>query len=206
MAFNRVTFDRALSGAATPSASTPRFARKTGLSRRERALKRMLDIAIACIALLLVLPALLVIVLALALEAPGRILTREKRVGEGGRIFELVQFRIATDGRVSRVGALLQQLHLDTLPVLLNILRGEMSFVGPVPEPPQVVQHYEAWQRERLLVPQGVIGWQPRERGVVSRSVNIQRDVYYIRNYSLWLDIRIMAMTIGALFDHRGTV
>jgi lipopolysaccharide/colanic/teichoic acid biosynthesis glycosyltransferase len=190
---------------------------KRGLSPGQRLAKRMLDLSLTLFCLFLALPVMLIVALAIKLDSPGPVLYRQRRVGEGGRLFYVFKFRSLVlnadtlgnrnavelhDPRVTRVGALLRSIHLDELPQLFNVLLGNMSLVGPRPELPATVDRYEAWERARLLVPQGFTGWWR----VMGHAEKVQprstvADLYYVDHYSLWLDIKIMLMTVPAVLQ-----
>ena len=137
-----------------------------------------------------------------------------------GRPFDIIKFRsmvhdaekrcgpvwaISNDPRITRVGAFMRRTRLDELPQLINVLKGEMSLVGPRPELPWLVQQYEPWQRQRLSVPQGITGWwQVNGRSDKPMHLNTEDDLYYVYNYSLWLDLRILLMTPLAALRGRG--
>lgn len=219
-----------LSTTVNTSAAAPRIAREPGLSRSERAAKRVFDILLAGTALLLALPVMLIVALAIKLESKGPVFFKQRRVGEGGRFFHMFKFRsmvvnaealqstvnkTSADGktlhkhkddpRVTKIGKFIRKTSLDELPQLLNVLLGDMSLVGPRPELPWLVEQYEAWQRERFLMPQGITGWwQVTGRSDKPCHLSTEDDVHYIRNYSLWMDIKIMAMTIPALLKSKG--
>ncbi|MEW6755864.1 MAG: sugar transferase, partial [Candidatus Latescibacterota bacterium] len=137
------------------------------------AAKRRLDLLLATAVLLLCAPVLLAIALAVRRDSPGPALFRQQRIGRHGRPFMVHKFRTMTvdsptfgpkpssfdDDRVTRLGRFLRRTSLDELPQLLNVLRGEMSLVGPRPEQPFLVERYEEWQRERLSVLPGMTGW-----------------------------------------------
>ena len=100
------------------------------------------------------------------------------------------------DPRVTKVGHFLRRYSLDELPQLMNVLKGEMSLVGPRPEMPWLVDRYESWQRKRFAVPQGITGWwQINGRSDKPMHLNPEDDLYYVYNYSLWLDIQILLKT-----------
>lgn len=111
----------------------------------------------------------------------------------------------ADDPRVTRIGGFLRKTSLDELPQIFNILKGDMSVVGPRPELPWIVERYRAWQYRRLLVPQGLTGWwQVHGRSDRVLHLHTQDDIFYVRNFSIWLDIKILLMTIKVVFTGRG--
>jgi exopolysaccharide biosynthesis polyprenyl glycosylphosphotransferase len=203
---------------------------KTGMSRSERLAKRAMDILLSGIALFLAAPVMLMVIIAIKLESPGPVLFKQRRVGEGGKLFHIYKFRSMVvnaealqttvnktdsngktlhkhkdDPRVTRIGRIIRKTSIDELPQLLNILKGDMSLVGPRPELPWLVEQYEGWQRERFLVPQGLTGWwQVTGRSEKPCHLSTEDDLHYVRNYSLWLDIKIMLMTIPAMLKGKG--
>jgi lipopolysaccharide/colanic/teichoic acid biosynthesis glycosyltransferase len=109
------------------------------------------------------------------------------------------------DPRITRVGRFLRRTSLDELPQLINVARGDMSVVGPRPELPWIVEKYRAWQYRRLLVPQGITGWwQVHGRSDRVLHLHTQDDIYYVRNFSLWLDIKILLLTIRSVLTGKG--
>jgi len=194
------------------------------------AVKRTTDVILSALALAFLWPAMLLIALAIKLDSPGPAIFRQRRVGENCQEFWTLKFRTMVQGadklaesaattdeqgrsvykrpddpRITRVGRLLRRWSLDELPQLINVLRGEMSIVGPRPEQDFIAAHYEPWQRQRLAVPPGMTGWwQVSGRSDLPMHLNTQYDLYYIRNYSLWLDLKILWMTLGAVIRGKG--
>ena len=178
--------------------------------------KRALDVAVSTVALILSTPLMLLIAIAIRVSSPGPILFAQDRVGLNGMVFRMYKFRtmrmgpasesdtawtIENDSRRTRVGAFLRRHSLDELPQLLNVLRGDMSLVGPRPERPHFVrkflQDFSRYNsRHRLKV--GMTGWAQVNglRGDTSIPQRIEYDLYYLQNWSLGLDLRIMAMTL----------
>lgn len=114
-------------------------------------------------------------------------------------------FKLANDPRVTPVGQVLRKTSLDELPQLLNVLKGEMSLVGPRPVPTYEVAEYEAWHHERLAALPGITGlWQVKGRGRVAFAELIRMDIDYVRNQSLWLDLQLLILTVPAVLTRRG--
>jgi lipopolysaccharide/colanic/teichoic acid biosynthesis glycosyltransferase len=184
-------------------------------------LKRACDLLIAIPALILFSPLLLVLAVMIRLDSRGPAIFRQARVGQGGRVFEMLKFRSMTDGttllngpthkpnvdkRVTRVGRFLRMTSLDELPQIINVIRGDMSLVGPRPEIVEVMlEKYEPWQYRRLTVPQGITGWwQVTGRGRKPLFRHTHDDLYYIERASLWFDTRILLMTVRAVIRRDG--
>ena len=179
-------------------------------------MKRILDLAGAGLALLLASPLLLLAALAIKLDDRGPVLYRQRRVGRHGEEFDLLKLRTmivgaeaqgagwavnAGDPRITRAGRVLRRLSLDELPQLWNVVRGEMSLVGPRPTLAYQVDRYTPRQRRRLEVKPGITGWaQVQGRARVPWDDRIEFDVWYVEHRSLWLDLRILARTPMALF------
>ena len=204
--------------------------RAPALSDYQRLLKRGFDIAIILLLLPVSLLLMLLIMISIKLEGPGEVIFRQKRVGENGRLFDMFKFRTMVvgaedlrhsvvqidssgriihksrqDPRITRVGRILRKTSLDDLPQFLNILRGEMSLVGPRPELPYLVESYEPWQRKRFAVPQGITGWwQVNGRSDKPMHLHTEDDLYYVQNYSLLLDIQILFKTILVVLRGKG--
>jgi exopolysaccharide biosynthesis polyprenyl glycosylphosphotransferase len=183
------------------------------------AAKRVFDVCGAAIGLLVFAPLLLWCAWRIRATSPGPALFTQLRVGRGGRPFRMVKFRtmhagvdpeaVAPTGpgdpRVTPYGRWLRATSIDELPQLWNVLRGEMSLVGPRPEMPFIVAGYDEWQRRRLSVKPGITGlWQILGRKDLPMHQNLQYDFYYIRNRSLALDASILLRTAGAVLSRRG--
>ncbi|MGH2449244.1 MAG: sugar transferase [Chloroflexota bacterium] len=182
--------------------------------------KRAFDLVIAGLLTIILSPLLLAIALWIRLDSSGPSIIRQMRVGARGRDFAMYKFRSmcwqpaalddATekqplDPRITRAGRFLRRSSLDELPQLWNVLRGEMSLVGPRPELPAIVASYEPWQRKRFNVPPGMTGWwQVNGRADRSMHLNTEIDLFYLQNYSILLDLRILARTVGAVIRGKG--
>lgn len=192
-------------------------------------MKRVMDLMLGLIALVVLSPLMLLIALAIRLDSPGSVIFVQKRVGQYHRIFTMYKFRTMIqnadqmaeqvaeqqdgalihkkrhDARITRVGGFLRRTSLDELPQLLNVLKGDMSLVGPRPEVPWLVVRYAPWQYRRFTVPQGITGWwQVNGRSDRPMHLHTEDDLFYIRNYSLWLDVKIMLLTIKAALTGKG--
>lgn len=177
-------------------------------------IRRAIDILVSASVLLLASPLLALAVLAIRIESPGHPIYRQRRVGLDGEPFDVLKLRTMVDGaehigaglavnaddaRITRVGAFLRRTSLDELPNLLNVLRGEMSLIGPRPTLPVQVEQYTERQRGRLRIKPGITGWaQVNGRTSLPWSERIELDLYYIANRSLALDLRILWRT-GAI-------
>jgi lipopolysaccharide/colanic/teichoic acid biosynthesis glycosyltransferase len=183
-------------------------------------IRRAVDIAVSCVALVLSAPLLALAVVAVRLETPGPALYRQRRAGLRGREFDVLKLRTMVDGaesigaglavnsddpRITRVGALLRRTSLDELPNLVNVVRGEMSLIGPRPTLPVQVEQYTERQRGRLSVKPGITGWaQVNGRASLPWSERIELDLYYIEHRSLALDLRILARTVAMVLGGSG--
>ncbi len=205
--------------------------RAPALSEGQRMVKRAFDLLVTLLLLPMAIPLMGLIALAIRLESQGPALFRQTRVGENGRLFQMYKFRTmhmnaehwlrqaieqadengqrilkrADDPRITRLGRLLRRSSLDELPQLFNVLKGEMSLVGPRPELPELVAEYEAWQRQRFAVPQGMTGWwQVNGRSERPMHLNTKDDLYYVQNFSVLLDVYILLRTIGVVLSGKG--
>jgi len=195
-----------------------------------RLLKRVFDLIVASILLIAFSPIFLFIGLMIRIDSPGPVIFRQKRAGENAKLFDMYKFRTMRadaeahreevihetpdggiihkrpdDPRVTRVGRFLRRYSLDELPQLFNVLKGEMSLVGPRPEMPWLVDRYDSWQRKRFAVPQGITGWwQINGRSDKPMHLHTEDDLYYVYNWSLWLDILILLRTPIAVIQGKG--
>jgi lipopolysaccharide/colanic/teichoic acid biosynthesis glycosyltransferase len=193
------------------------------VARRSRAgefLIRLLDIVGSLTTLLLSLPVIIVSALLIKVTSAGPVFYQQERVGQGGRLFTLCKFRtmiddaekhvgpvLATrdDDRVTPVGRILRRMRIDELPQIYNVLRGDMSLVGPRPERPFFVERHKALQGVRLAVKPGLTGLaQVRSFYDLKPAHKVKYDYLYIQKRSLFLNIRILLQTIPALFTKKG--
>jgi lipopolysaccharide/colanic/teichoic acid biosynthesis glycosyltransferase len=177
--------------------------------------KRALDVLGATVGLTLSAPLLAASAVAVRLEDRGPVFFRQERVGQDGRLFEVLKLRTMVvdahtqgagyavdkgDSRITRVGSLLRKTSLDELPQLWNVLRGEMSLVGPRPTLAYQVERYTDRQRRRLEVRPGLTGWaQVNGRASLAWPERIELDVWYVEHRSLALDLRILLRTVSVL-------
>jgi lipopolysaccharide/colanic/teichoic acid biosynthesis glycosyltransferase len=186
-----------------------------------RAIKRGIDVAVSLVMLLLLVIPVAIIAVAIKLDSKGPVFFRQIRVGKGGKEFGILKFRTMVEGaeamgtgiktsrtdfRITRVGRWLRLFGLDELPQILNVLKGQMSLVGPRPTIPAQIEAYTPYQRQRLLMKPGITGLTIlRGRNSLSWPERIQVDIEYIRRWSLWLDFRILLGTPWAvLISRRG--
>jgi lipopolysaccharide/colanic/teichoic acid biosynthesis glycosyltransferase len=194
-----------------------------------RRAKRIFDVTVCVLLLPVVLPIALICALVIYLDNPGKVIFRQYRTGKGGKRFAMYKFRtmvpnaeelkqqyahlneltwpdfkITDDPRVTRVGRILRKTSLDELPQILNVLKGDMSLVGPRPTSFDV-STYALWHTERLEVLPGITGlWQIKGRSDVDFDERLRLDIEYIENQSFWLDLKILCGTVLALFSQRG--
>jgi lipopolysaccharide/colanic/teichoic acid biosynthesis glycosyltransferase len=183
-------------------------------------IRRAIDIAVSSLALLVSAPVLALAALAIRLESRGPVIYSQRRAGLDGRTFDVIKLRTMVDGaehigaglaidandpRITRVGAFLRRTSLDELPNLLNVLRGEMSMIGPRPTLPAQVEQYTPRQRGRLQIKPGITGWaQVNGRASLPWDERIELDLYYIDHRSLSLDMRILWRTVAMVLGGSG--
>jgi len=192
--------------------------------------KRIFDIVVSCLCLLVLWPLLLLIALLIELDSPGPAIFRQERVGERGKGFIMYKFRsmrvdaekmldalpqfrnrpepifkLKDDQRLTRVGRILRHFSFDELPQLLNVLKGEMSIVGPRPHMPHEVARYQLWQLQRLGIKPGLTClWQISGRSDLTFADWMRLDLEYIKRRSFWFDLLILLKTIPAMIRGSG--
>jgi exopolysaccharide biosynthesis polyprenyl glycosylphosphotransferase len=203
---------------------------RTRITGVDAMLKSVLDYLIALVALVMLSPVLLFIILLIRRDSPGRAIYRRRVVGLHGQTFDAFKFRtmmenaeayleahpelkkewdetgkVRDDPRITRVGRFLRRSSLDELPQLLNVLRGEMSLVGPRMITPEELRHFGRWRHNLLTVRPGMTGlWQVSGRSDISYEERVRLDMHYIRNHTMWLDIRLLLNTVTAVLAGRG--
>lgn len=194
-------------------------------------IKRLIDLLLASLMLVFTFPLMLLVALLIKLDSPGGIIYRSTRVGKSGGLFECLKFRtmlddaekrkrdiehlnerdgvlfkVSDDPRVTRVGRFLRRSSIDELPQLWNVLRGEMSLVGPRPPLPEECANYTSTQLRRLSVIPGITGlWQVTARQDPSFEAYVKYDLEYIADWSIGLDLKILLMTIPAILKCTGS-
>lgn len=185
------------------------------MTQRQRVAKRAIDLVLGGLMLVLASPLLLLIPVAIRLSSPGPSLFRQRRVGQDGRLFTCYKFRTmyvdapdmwnadgsavtaGDDPRVTAIGRFLRQSSLDELPQLINVLKGEMTLVGPRPELPEALERYSERQRTRLVMPPGITGWAAiHGRNNLPWNARLELDLDYVARYSLRLDLYILLCTV----------
>jgi exopolysaccharide biosynthesis polyprenyl glycosylphosphotransferase len=196
----------------------------------DSALKLLLDYCMTLFALTLISPVLLAIAIAIKLDSPGSVIHRRRVMGVNGKQFDAFKFRtmsvngdeilaahpelqqelaqnhkLKEDPRVTRVGKWLRKFSLDELPQMFNVLRLEMSWVGPRMISPAEMDKYDRWDMNLLTVRPGITGlWQISGRSDVSYDERVRLDMYYIRNWSIWQDLQILFQTIPVVIKGKG--
>lgn len=182
--------------------------------------RRIVDVVVSGAALVVVSPILLIAMIAIRLESSGSPIYRQRRIGRDGAAFEVVKLRTMVQGaehigagmavneddpRITRIGSFLRHTAIDELPQLVNVLRGDMSLIGPRPTLPSQVEAYDERQRGRLAIKPGLTGWaQVNGRASLPWSQRIELDLWYIEHRSLALDLRILARTVRVLLGGEG--
>lgn len=203
---------------------------KVRLTGTDQVLKFLLDVPLAAFVFLISLPIQLILALLVRLDSPGPVIYRRRVMGVNGKQFDaykfrtmdvrseeilkadpelmqeyLANFKIKNDPRITRIGKFLRKTSLDELPQIWNVLKGEMSLVGPRMITPQELDKYNQWGINLLTVKPGITGlWQVRGRSDVSYEERVRMDMYYVRNWTIWLDIQLLVQTVPAVLSKRG--
>ena len=183
-------------------------------------LKRWCDAIMTTIVLLFLWPLLLAVSVLIYLEDRGPIFFIQERVGLNGKPFGMYKFRsmivnaeapggcsnlVSEDQRITKIGKFIRRWSIDEMPQILNVLKGEMSIIGPRPTLAYQVEHYTEHQRKRLKAKPGITGWaQVNGRNRLTWDERIELDIEYIETYSLWLDLKILSRTLQAVADESG--
>ncbi|MGH9178422.1 MAG: sugar transferase [Acidimicrobiales bacterium] len=177
-------------------------------------MRRTVDVVVAVVIGVVLAPVMAAAALAIRVTMGRPVLFRQRRSGQHGREFSIAKFRTMRaprhEGepdadRLTRLGHLLRSTSLDEIPQLLNVVRGDMSLIGPRPTLPEQVAHYSAHQRRRLELRPGMTGWaQVRGRNAITWPERIELDIWYIDHRSLLLDLRILVLTVRNLFRREG--
>ncbi|MCX6393787.1 MAG: sugar transferase [Solirubrobacterales bacterium] len=190
------------------------------MNAAQRGIKRLIDLTVGLFAVVVTAPVLAICAIAIRLDSKGPVLYRQPRAGLNGHEFEIVKLRTMivgaehsgagmavdhNDSRITRVGGFLRRWSLDELPNLVNVVKGEMSLVGPRPTLLEQVAEYDERQRGRLSVRPGVSGWaQVQGRASLPWSERIELDLWYINHQSLGLDLKILIATVRLIFTGEG--
>jgi exopolysaccharide biosynthesis polyprenyl glycosylphosphotransferase len=200
------------------------------ISGSRLAIKRTIDLAITTVGMIVLLPIMALVALAIKLDSSGPAIFVQKRIGKNGNSFNTFKFRsmvleaenlredladfneadgplfkMRDDPRLTRTGRWIRRFSLDELPQIFNVLRGEMSLVGPRPALPEEVDAYESWHRKRLEVTPGLTGmWQVSGRSNLSFDEMVMLDIYYVENWSPFLDLSILLRTIPKVLSGEG--
>lgn len=187
------------------------------LRNLQEAIKRIFDLICASCGLIILSPLFCLVALLIKLDSEGPIFFTQMRGGRGGIHFKIFKFRTmyadsetkglgykthSKDSRITRVGRVLRKTSIDELPQLINVIKGEMSLIGPRPALTIQTDRYTDYQKQRLSMRPGMTGYaQVHGRNLISWDEKIEMDVFYVKNFSLWLDIRILLKTIKVLLD-----
>lgn len=180
--------------------------------------KRIMDLAISIIALPVALPLMVLGCIAMLFTSKGPAIFRQKRVGLNGKPFTMYKIRtmvhskdgyvnhtVVNDGRITKVGQILRKTKIDELPQMFNVIKGDMSIIGPRPERIEIVEEFTKkhdYYKYRHLVKPGITGWAQVHKPMATPDQNLEKleyDLYYINNHSLGLDVKILAKTVGVV-------
>ena len=197
----------------------PEFAQTLKRKIFYRTLRGISDRILALLALTVFSPLLILLIIAIRIDSKGKAIFAHKRIGKNGKPFTLYKFRTMradcgaeehapvslSDPRITRIGKILRKTSLDEVPQFWNIIKGEMSLIGPRPEMPFIVKQYGEKEKARLLVKPGLTGfWQIAGRKDLPLHENVEFDLWYIENRSIKLDLIILIKTVSVIFSGRG--
>lgn len=194
-------------------------------------LKRIFDVILSIVGIIIISPILVLVAIAIKLDSPGKVIYTQNRVGENGKMFKMYKFRsmvsnsdevfkcfsdemkkkfeenykLDKDPRITKIGTFIRKTSLDELPQLLNIIKGELSLVGPRPLVEKEIEKYGTQKDKFLSIKPGVTGyWQVNGRSAVTYKDRINMELFYIDNRSLLLDLKIVFLTIGTVLSRNG--
>ena len=183
-------------------------------------IKRIIDFLLSLIGLIILLPVFIIIAILIKLGSKGPVFFTDKRVGVNNKVFKVYKFRTMVDKamtmgmgietaqddpRITKIGKFLRNWSLDELPQIINVLKGDMSLIGPRPALEHQVQKYTEEERKRLLMRPGLTGWaQVNGRNLLSWKERIKLDNFYIDNFSLWFDLKILLLTPKVVLSKEG--
>lgn len=186
----------------------------------QKYVKRIFDFIFAIILLLILSPLFIIVAIAIKIDSKGLVFFKQERSGQHGKAFKVYKFRTminnaekigsglytdSTDPRITRVGKFLRKTSIDELPQIINIIRGEMSFIGPRPVPAGHLKKFNVDDSQRLKVLPGITGWaQVNGRNILTWPEKNEKDIWYVNNISLLLDIKIIFMTIKVILFKEG--
>ena len=208
------------------------YARNSVINSRYKFIKRLIDIIISSLGLIILFPILLIVGISIKLESKGPVFFSQKRVGLNGKEFKMFKFRsmvvnaeelkqklesknemsgpmfkMKDDPRVTKIGKFIRKTSIDELPQLLNVLKGEMSLVGPRPSLPNEVKEFEDWMMKRLEVKPGLTCyWQVMGRNNIDFEEWMKLDIKYVNDRSIWIDIKLIFRTVFVLFGDKNAV
>ncbi|MDP5200700.1 sugar transferase [Flavobacterium sp. DG2-3] len=175
--------------------------------------KRLIDFLISLLVLILTLPLFFILLILLAFANNGNPFFVQRRPGKDEKIFEIIKFKTMNDKkdseghflddekRLTKIGAIVRKTSLDEIPQLINVLKGDMSLIGPRPLLPDYLPYYDDFQKQRHRIKPGITGWaQVNGRNAISWEEKFKYDVWYVNNISLWLDLKIIIKTIRKIF------
>lgn len=183
-------------------------------------IKRIIDFLFSLFLIILLFPSMIIIAILIKLDSKGPIIFKQPRIGKNGVIFKVWKFRTMVDNaekigtglttaendpRITRIGKILRKTSIDELPQLINVLKGDMSFIGPRPAPVIHLERYNQVEKNRLKVLPGITGWaQVNGRNKLTWPERIEKDIWYVNNVSIWIDLKILVKTVKVVLLSEG--